>query len=84
MAQNGIQNHMTERLQVIGEEQRFTTDLSSSIENWGLLEKGFNYDLVAVFGSQSSGKSTLLNRVFGTTFEVMDEADRRQTTKGLP
>ncbi|KAH9824355.1 RHD3/Sey1 [Melampsora americana] len=83
MAHNGIQDHMTERLQVIGEEQRFTTDLSSSIEKWGLLEKGFNYDLVAVFGSQSSGKSTLLNRVFGTTFEVMDETDRRQTTKGI-
>lgn len=32
-------------------------ELPRSIENWGLLEKGFNYDLVAVFGSQSSGKS---------------------------
>ncbi|EGG00861.1 uncharacterized protein MELLADRAFT_92953 [Melampsora larici-populina 98AG31] len=81
MAQNGIQNHMTEHLQVIGEEQTFTTDLSSSIKNWGLLKKGFNYDLAAVFGSKSSGKSNLLNHVFGTTFEVMDEAGWRQTTK---
>ena len=25
---------------------------------------------------------TLLNRLFGTTFDVMDETQRRQTTKG--
>jgi hypothetical protein len=31
--------------------------LPKSIESWGLLEKGFNYDVVAVFGSQSTGKS---------------------------
>ncbi|POW08582.1 hypothetical protein PSHT_09496 [Puccinia striiformis] len=30
---------------------------------------------------QDSG--TLLNRVFGTTFDVMNEAERRQTTKGI-
>ncbi|CAD6565481.1 MAG: Dynamin-like GTPase that mediates homotypic ER fusion [Cyphobasidiales sp. Tagirdzhanova-0007] len=44
---------------------------------------GFNYSVVAVFGSQSTGKSTLLNRVFGTSFEVMNENERRQTTKGI-
>ena len=26
---------------------------------------------------------TLLNRLFGTTFDVMDETQRRQTTKGM-
>ncbi|OAV91610.1 hypothetical protein PTTG_09397 [Puccinia triticina 1-1 BBBD Race 1] len=77
------QRHHTEQVQVIGEEQRFTDVLPKSIESWGLLEKGFNYDVVAVFGSQSTGKSTLLNRVFGTTFDVMNEAERRQTTKGI-
>ncbi|EFP74298.2 uncharacterized protein PGTG_00254 [Puccinia graminis f. sp. tritici CRL 75-36-700-3] len=79
---NGYRHH-TEQVQVIGEEQRFTDVLPKSIESWGLLEKGFNYDVVAVFGSQSTGKSTLLNRVFGTTFDVMNEAERRQTTKGI-
>ncbi|PLW07471.1 hypothetical protein PCANC_26471 [Puccinia coronata f. sp. avenae] len=79
---NGSRHH-TEQVQVIGEEQRFTDALPKSIESWGLLEKGFNYDVVAVFGSQSTGKSTLLNRVFGTTFDVMNEAERRQTTKGI-
>lgn len=33
-------------------------------------------------GSQSTGKSTLLNKLFGTSFDVMNETQRRQTTKG--
>lgn len=44
---------------------------------------GFNYHLVSVFGSQSTGKSTLLNHLFGTQFSVMSELERRQTTKGI-
>jgi GTPase Era involved in 16S rRNA processing len=36
-----------------------------------------------VFGSQSTGKSTLLNALFGTQFSVMAETERRQTTKGI-
>jgi hypothetical protein len=39
--------------------------------------------LISVFGSQSTGKSTLLNYLFGTEFGVMSEAERRQTTKGI-
>ncbi|QYT04056.1 Protein SEY1 [Trichoderma simmonsii] len=46
-------------------------------------EAGFNYHLISVFGSQSTGKSTLLNHLFGTTFSVMSETERRQTTKGI-
>lgn len=44
---------------------------------------GFNYHLISVFGSQSTGKSTLLNNLFGTQFSVMSEQERRQTTKGI-
>ena len=44
---------------------------------------GFNYHLISVFGSQSTGKSTLLNHLFGTEFSVMSETERRQTTKGI-
>ena len=44
--------------------------------------QGFDYHLIAVFGSQSTGKSTLLNGLFGTSFDVMDETVRKQTTKG--
>jgi len=70
-------------IQIIDEEKRFTQNLSTSISRWGLADAGFSYDVVAVFGSQSTGKSTLLNRLFGTTFDVMDETQRRQTTKGI-
>lgn len=30
-----------------------------------------------------TGIGTLLNRLFGTTFDVMDETRRQQTTKGV-
>eukprot|EP00758_Cryptobia_borreli_P009621 Tbor_TRINITY_DN5495_c1_g4::TRINITY_DN5495_c1_g4_i1::g.24266::m.24266 len=44
---------------------------------------GLKYHVVGVFGGQSSGKSTLLNHVFGTVFKTMDaEGGRQQTTKG--
>ncbi|KAI8904239.1 RHD3/Sey1 [Powellomyces hirtus] len=50
---------------------------------WDIVSRGFDYNVVAVFGSQSTGKSTLLNRLFGTNFDVMDEVSRQQTTKGI-
>lgn len=52
-----------------------------SLEN--VTHAGFNYHLISVFGSQSTGKSTLLNYLFGTQFSVMSEQERRQTTKGI-
>ncbi|KAG6830064.1 Dynamin-like GTPase that mediates homotypic ER fusion [Tricholoma furcatifolium] len=79
---NGISTTSTERLQIINDEKQFTPDLTTQIGRWGLRDAGFDYNLVAVFGSQSTGKSTLLNRLFGTTFDVMDETRRQQTTKG--
>lgn len=48
-----------------------------------MAQAGFNYHLISVFGSQSTGKSTLLNYLFGTEFGVMSESERRQTTKGI-
>jgi hypothetical protein len=70
------------RLQLIDENQKFNPHLGQYLQKWGLEEAGFNYNLCAVVGSQSTGKSTLLNKLFGTTFDVMNENDRRQTTKG--
>ena len=64
-----------------------STSSSPTLPNYLSFEKvspaGFNYHLVSVFGSQSTGKSTLLNYLFGTEFGVMSEDDRRQTTKGI-
>ncbi|WWC89135.1 protein SEY1 [Kwoniella dendrophila CBS 6074] len=82
--QNGDTNNAGEgRLQIVNEHQEFTKELSPYLAKWGLLDKGFAYDVVSVFGSQSTGKSTLLNRLFGTSFDVMDETKRQQTTKGI-
>jgi hypothetical protein len=54
------------------------------IQHWELQDRGFDYHVVAVFGSQSTGKSTLLNLLFGTEFDVMNmSAGRSQTTKGI-
>jgi len=42
------------------------------------------YQIVAIMGPQSSGKSTLLNHAFGTTFVEMDDSlGRSQTTQGV-
>ncbi|KAH7927542.1 root hair defective 3 GTP-binding protein [Leucogyrophana mollusca] len=80
---NSESSGSSERIQVINDEKNFTQDLTAQIQRWGLRDVGFNYNIVAVFGSQSTGKSTLLNRLFGTTFDVMDESKRQQTTKGI-
>ena len=58
-------------------------NLSSYLNVEDVTPAGFNYHLVSVFGSQSTGKSTLLNHLFGTEFSVMSELERRQTTKGI-
>lgn len=78
-----VQGGEDAKLQVVDENQKFTTALNAHLQEWSLLDSGFNYNVVAVFGSQSTGKSTLLNRLFGTKFDVMDESERRQTTKGI-
>ncbi|KAF9959348.1 Dynamin-like GTPase that mediates homotypic ER fusion, partial [Mortierella alpina] len=71
-------------LHLIDEQKHFSDALSLYInEKWHLKDAGFNYNVVAVFGSQSTGKSTLLNRLFGTHFDVMAEVARMQTTKGI-
>ena len=49
-----------------------------------MLSKGTEYRTVGIIGAQSSGKSTLLNRVFGTDFKEMNpKLGRSQTTKGI-
>ncbi|EHK15872.1 uncharacterized protein TRIVIDRAFT_80219 [Trichoderma virens Gv29-8] len=69
--------------QVIDEEKEFNRNLNDYLQTMRVAEAGFNYHLISVFGSQSTGKSTLLNHLFGTTFSVMSETERRQTTKGI-
>eukprot|EP00755_Sulcionema_specki_P010083 Sspe_Gene.6679::Locus_2249_Transcript_1_1_Confidence_1.000_Length_2127::g.6679::m.6679 len=56
----------------------------SFLEDEGLSERGTDYSVLAVFGGQSTGKSTLLNHLFNTQFQVMDASSgRTQTTQGV-
>jgi len=70
-------------VQIIDQDKVFNENLSAYLQLEGIIRAGFNYHLISVFGSQSTGKSTLLNYLFGTQFGVMSEQDRRQTTKGI-
>jgi hypothetical protein len=81
--QNFTLVHISQYERVRAEILLYSKDLSSYLAKWNMLDKGFAYDVVSVFGSQSTGKSTLLNRLFGTSFDVMDESQRQQTTKGI-
>ncbi|GKT21905.1 RHD3/Sey1 like protein [Aduncisulcus paluster] len=48
------------------------------------IDRADNYHIITIFGSQSSGKSTLLNNIFQTHFPVLDaSAGRCQTTRGV-
>ncbi|OJJ49844.1 hypothetical protein ASPZODRAFT_128382 [Penicilliopsis zonata CBS 506.65] len=70
-------------VQVVDESKEFNANLSKYLTLEKVSPAGFNYHLISVFGSQSTGKSTLLNNLFGTHFSVMSELERRQTTKGI-
>ncbi|EKF31352.1 hypothetical protein MOQ_004806 [Trypanosoma cruzi marinkellei] len=70
-------------LSVKGIEEYLFTTLGASRGGDALHRVGVSYHVVGVLGGQSSGKSTLLNSLFGTKFQTMDETKRRgQTTKG--
>ncbi|CAG8291176.1 unnamed protein product [Penicillium salamii] len=70
-------------VQVIDGDKEFNPNLSKYLSLENVTPAGFNYHLISVFGSQSTGKSTLLNNLFGTDFTVMSDQERRQTTKGI-
>jgi hypothetical protein len=72
------------KLQIIDGQDNFRRqELESQMSDWGLMAASQNYHVVSIFGSQSSGKSTLLNELFGTNFQVMSSTQREQTTKGI-
>ncbi|ODV88037.1 hypothetical protein CANARDRAFT_26197 [[Candida] arabinofermentans NRRL YB-2248] len=75
----------TSSLHLIDEHKVFSQNLLPYIQSFYNSDdkSGLNYHIVSVFGSQSTGKSTLLNKLFGTKFDVMDETKRQQTTKGI-
>ncbi|KCV67531.1 hypothetical protein H696_06049 [Fonticula alba] len=71
-------------LNIISGDLELSPDIQEYVnDKWGLKDAGHEYNLIAIFGAQSTGKSTLLNTVFGTGFDVMTANRRQQTTKGL-
>lgn len=72
---------MASHLQLIGENGAFNSQFEHAIS---ALESGRRYLGLAIFGSQSTGKSTLLNDLFGTAFPTLPPGGARsQTTKGV-
>ncbi|EGR28220.1 hypothetical protein IMG5_181490 [Ichthyophthirius multifiliis] len=65
------------------EECNLNPGLTDFIKECGLISCQNNYNIVSIIGAQNSGKSTLLNRVFGTQFEVLQSKSKQQTTKGI-
>lgn len=55
---------------------------NSALFHWGVLSAGRDYACVAIMGCQSSGKSTLLNMLFGTEFKTMNAQVRRAAAAG--
>ena len=70
--------------QIIDENGNIVDHLEQQITKSGLAKDGIDYHTLAIIGCQSSGKSTLLNLLFGTKFLTMnDQIGRQQTTKGI-
>ncbi|KAG2382933.1 hypothetical protein C9374_004900 [Naegleria lovaniensis] len=75
---------MSAFVQLVDGDGKFTTNLDSFITQSNMKGKGVNYNILSVFGPQSSGKSTLLNRLFNTHFPTMDaRSGRYQVTLGV-
>ena len=70
--------------QIIDENGNIVDHLEQQITKSGIAKDGIDYHTLAIIGCQSSGKSTLLNLLFGTKFLTMnDQIGRQQTTKGI-
>ncbi|URD87698.1 GTP-binding protein that may be involved in cell development (By similarity) [Musa troglodytarum] len=71
--------------QLIDANRAFNVDgLDRFLKAVKLADYGLSYAVVSIIGPQSSGKSTLLNHLFGTNFREMDAfKGRSQTTKGI-
>ena len=72
-------------MNLIFEDMAFNEQFKTFFKNENFTpEDGKVYQSLGIIGCQSSGKSTLLNHVFNTNFEIMsEEKGRAQTTKGI-
>mmetsp|Transcript_32144 Transcript_32144/g.55516 ORF Transcript_32144/g.55516 Transcript_32144/m.55516 type:complete len:344 (+) Transcript_32144:74-1105(+) len=64
---------------IISESGRFEQDILRSY----LPSEARDCHAIAIIGSQNKGKSTILNRIFGTAFATLPAGQFQQTTKGI-
>lgn len=71
-------------MQVVDFDENFSDQTQTFLKKNGIAARGFDYNVVAIMGPQSSGKSTLMNLLFGTTFQTMEaDSGRYQVTQGV-
>lgn len=71
-------------VQIVDFHGEFNAATGAFLERSSIKNVGTEYSVVGVLGAQSSGKSTLLNLLFHTPFQVLDSASgRQQTTQGI-
>ncbi|PXF46443.1 Protein SEY1 [Gracilariopsis chorda] len=71
-------------VQVVNYEEHFNDELGAFLQAVKIASLGFDYNVTAIMGPQSSGKSTLMNMLFGTRFPTMDSGGGRyQVTQGV-
>lgn len=71
-------------MQLVDYDETFHEEVGEYLDKSGITKRGFNYHVTAIMGPQSSGKSTLLNMLFGTEFRTMEEQrGRYQVTQGV-
>ncbi|KYF40150.1 root hair defective 3 gtp-binding protein (rhd3) protein, partial [Toxoplasma gondii ARI] len=71
-------------IQIIDYDGDIVADVDAWMKKQKLADVGFNYNVITILGSQSSGKSSLMNALFNCQFQVMDHVHgHSQTTKGV-
>ncbi|CBZ55359.1 hypothetical protein NCLIV_057820 [Neospora caninum Liverpool] len=71
-------------IQIIDYDGDIVGDIDAWMKRQNLADVGFNYNVITILGSQSSGKSSLMNALFKCNFQVMDHVHgHSQTTKGI-
>lgn len=79
-----VDDASTALMQVVDYEENFYPKIGPFLKRTGVAARGFDYNVVSIMGPQSSGKSTLMNMLFGTEFRTMEaDSGRYQVTQGV-
>ncbi|KAL5366975.1 Sey1p like P-loop GTPase of the RHD3 like [Cryptosporidium parvum] len=71
--------------QIIDYDCNFKEEVGEVLKDISTSQNTLGFNVISILGCQSTGKSTLLNTLFGTHFKVLDKLTSGycQTTKGL-